>query len=208
MAGDECPKIYGTITASMRAPTLAAIATAIATMTLAADQRRESSACQTDIVSATVVSTYCGHHDNGNEVLDLVVLWRGKPGWFLGVGQRGTGGSRTFGPGMNGIVSARETYGDVTIEFTADFDQRVATIGSFAIDLAKINTVAIDDIEGARKLSASAWTEPRLPADGDWNRALARKSVLIREFLQCDVPMPATSRHAPPVVTVCERLRR
>ena len=187
--------------------TLAAVAMAIATMTLAADQRRESSACQTDIVSATVVSTYCGHHENGNEVLDLVVLWRGKPGWFLGLG-RGTGGSRTFAPGMAGIVSAREMYGDVTIEFTADFDRRVATIGSFPIDLSKVNTVAIDDVEGAGRLSASAWTEPRLPADGDWNRALARKSVLIREFLRCDVPMPATSRHTLPIVTVCERLRR
>jgi hypothetical protein len=85
---------------------------------------------------------------------------------------------------------------------------RAAKAGSFAIDLSKINTVAIDDIEGAPKLSASAWTEPRLPADGDWHRALARKSALIREFLQCDVPMPATSRPSPPVVTVCERLRR
>ena len=191
----------------MHAPTLAALATAIATITLAADQRRESSACQTDIVSATVVSTYCGHHEKGNEVLDLVVLWRGKPGWFVGVG-RGTGGSRTFAPGMGGTVSARETYGDVILEFAADFDRRMAKLGSFEIDLSKINTVAIDDIEGARKLSASAWTEPRLPADGDWNRALARKSALIREFLQCDVPMPATARQSPPVVTVCERLRR
>ena len=173
-----------------------------------AHQRRESSSCQTDIVSATVVSTYCGHHENGSEVLDLLILWRGKPGWFLGAGLRGTGGTRTFGPGINGIVSSRETFGDVTIEFGADFDRRTATIGSLAIDLSKVNTVTIDDVEGAGRVSAQVWTEPRLPADGDWNRALARKSALIREFLQCEVPMPSTPRNGPPVVTVCERLRR
>lgn len=40
-------------------------------------QQRESSSCQSDVVSSTVVSTFCGHHEGEHEVLDLLILWRG-----------------------------------------------------------------------------------------------------------------------------------
>src|SRR3954465_8981493 len=86
-------------------------------------QPRESASCQSNIVSSTVVATFCGHRQGDNEMLDLLILWRGRPGWF----QRhhpggGGGGSRVFGAGTNGAVSQHQTYGDVTIAFDANFD--------------------------------------------------------------------------------------
>ena len=176
---------------------------------LAAIQPVESTSCQTDIVSSSVVATFCGHRQGDNLVLDLLILWRGQPGWYFGTSQRGTAGSSTFGGGLKGTVSSQEMYGNVTIGFEADFDRRSATIGAVAVDLRKANTFVIDGVEADRKVFASIWIEPRMPLTGDWNLALARQSREVREALRCDIPMvaaPAPNRI--PVMTVCERLKR
>ncbi len=132
----------------------------------AACQPRESTSCQSNIVSSTVVATFCGHRQGDNEILDLLILWRGKPGWFqrrYPGGVAGRGGSRVFGGGTNGIVSAYEAYGDVTIAYDANFDTNVATIGQSTVKLDHINTVLIDDVDGDWHTSATRWTEPGLP---------------------------------------------
>src|SRR3954451_2669060 len=86
----------------------------------AAQQQSEAVSCQSDIVSSTVVSTFCGHRQGENQVIDLLILWRGKPGWFQEhrpSGTGGGGGSRRQGAGTAGQVSEHKTYGDVTIGF-------------------------------------------------------------------------------------------
>src|SRR5262245_32434069 len=75
---------------------------------------RDSRSCQSDVVSSTVVATFCGHRQGDTEVVDLLVLWRGKPRWF-GAGGTGGAGSRKFGAGTNGVVSHSQYYGAVTI---------------------------------------------------------------------------------------------
>src|SRR5215831_5434383 len=81
----------------------------------APQQPRESVSCQSDIVSSTVVETFCGHRHGDNEIVDLLILWRGKPGWFQmrGTGRNGSASSRRFGAGTNGVVSHSQSYGDV-----------------------------------------------------------------------------------------------
>lgn len=185
----------------------------VTALTAAACQSRESASCQSDIVSSTVVATFCGHRQGDNEVLDLLILWRGKPGWFqrhqLG---SGGGGSRLFGAGTNGQVSEHKTYGDVTIAFDANFDTNVVTIGRSTVKLDHINTVIVDDVDGDWHASATRWTEPRLQLVGDWNLALASRSSELLRDLRCDIPMPDPSASAGvsqvPVITVCEKLKK
>lgn len=189
----------------------------ISVMVLAADvpwQQSESASCQSDIVSSTVVSTFCSHRQGDNLMIDLLILWRGKPGWFQGHsgGGAGGGGSRRFDAGSKGQVSEHKTYSDVTIGFDANFDTNVVTIGRSAVTLDHINTVIIDDVDGEWRISSTRWTEPRLPLVGDWNLALARRSNELLRYLRCDIPMPHTSPSYPvrqrPIVTVCERLKK
>ena len=108
----------------------------------AALQPRESARCQSDIVSSTVVATFCGHRQGDKEVLDLLILWRGKPGWFhwKGTGRHGSAGSSSFGAGTRGVTSQSTTYGDVTIAFHANFDTSVATIGP---SLSQVRVVTV-----------------------------------------------------------------
>jgi hypothetical protein len=56
------------------------VATALAGGSFALSQRREAPGCQASIVSSSVVATYCGHAENGDDVLDLLILWRGGAG--------------------------------------------------------------------------------------------------------------------------------
>jgi hypothetical protein len=188
---------------------LLSVTIGIAALAAVARQPRESVSCQSNIVSSTVVATFCGHRQADEEVLDLLILWRGTPGWFQR-GSGGGGGSRTFGAGTNGQVSQYEAYGDVTIAFAANFDTKVVMIGPSTVPLDHINTVMIDDVDGNWGSPATQWTEPRLPLAGDWNVALVRRSSALLRYLRCDVPMPQARVSYPgprlPIVTVCEKL--
>jgi hypothetical protein len=177
-------------------------------------QMRESTSCQSNIVSSTVVATFCGHRQGDNEILDLLILWRSKAGWFQRhyLGSDGVGGSRVFGAGTRGKVSENRTYGDVTIAFDADFDSNVVTVGQFTVKLSQINTVAVDNVDGDWQMSETRWTEPHLPLVGDWNVALVQRSRALLLDLRCDLPMPAPLASYPvqqvPVITVCEKLKK
>jgi hypothetical protein len=177
----------------------------------AAQQSRESASCQSDIVSSTVVSTFCGHRDGDNEILDLLILWRGRPGWFQwkGTGSRGSAGSGQSGGGTKGVVSRSQSYGDVMIGFDANFDSGVVTIGQSTIRLDQVNTVVVDDVDAVWRISATRRTDPALPLVGDWNLSLARRSRELVSDLRCDIPMPAPPPVPQvPVMTVCDKLKR
>jgi hypothetical protein len=51
-------------------------------------QRPESTSCGSNIVSGTVVATFCSHVSGTDQLLDLLILWRGAPGWFQEAGGR------------------------------------------------------------------------------------------------------------------------
>jgi hypothetical protein len=176
-------------------------------------QMQEGPSCQSDIVSAAAISSFCGHAEGAAQVLDLVILWRAEPGWFQAPtpgGVHGGGGSRSFGAGTRGHVSEIRRYGDITIGFDADFDAEVLTVGTSAIPLDRVNTVILDYVAGEWRVTAKRWTAPRPPMAGDWNLALARRSPEFLRDLRCLVPMPAPvpARPGPPVLTVCERMKQ
>ena len=138
--------------------------------------------CQSNIVSSTVVASFCSHREGDNELLDLLILWRGKPGWFLRRSPAdggGVGGSERFGGGMRGAVAQQQTYGAVTIAFDANFDTSVVTIGPSTV--AGSRERGVDDVT-AIGMSATRWTEPRRRLAGDWNVALARRSPQLQDL--------------------------
>ena len=174
-------------------------------------QLNESANCQSNIVSSTVVATFCGHRQGANEMLDLLIVWRGAPGWFHNrhFGSGG-GGFKQFGAGTRGYVAMHQAYGDVTISFDADFDANTVTIGEQTVALDRMNTILVDKVDrpGVHQISAMRWTAPRLPLGGDVNLILVQRSRELLNDLQCDIPMPTPPSPIPqaPVITVCEKL--
>ncbi len=146
-------------------------------------------------------------------MLDLLIVWRGSPGWFqnrqLG---GGGGGFKTSGAGTKGYVAMHQAYGDVTISFDADFDANIVTIGERTVALERMNTIVVDKVDrpGVHHISAMRWTEPRLPLGGDVNLILARHSRELLNDLHCDIPMPTPPPRIPQaaVITVCEKLKQ
>jgi hypothetical protein len=183
-------------------------------------QPHEPTGCGSNIVSSTVVATFCGHREGDAEMLDLLILWRGQPGWFQRrlTGSTGSRGEHTipFSNVANGRSSEYSTYNDVTFGYEADFDLRAATVEKTAIDLDEVNTILVDHVDAAaaRRIVDRRRLSPRLPLVGDYNLFAIRRSRLLVTFLQCDIPMPLprSSRgvpvQQPPVITVCEKLTR
>ena len=172
---------------------------------------RDQASCQYNIVSSTVVAAYCSHREGNNELVDLLIAWRGQPGWF-GDGATGGSGKRRFGAGTNGRVSQSAVYNDVTIAFDADFDAGTVAIGDVTVTLRGVNAILIDQVERAdpRPMSTRLWIEPDLPLGVNVNLVMAQRSRELREFIRCEVPMPAASPRRmvprPHIVTVCEKL--
>src|SRR5262245_50063453 len=130
---------------------LASIVTFSTLAATIAAQRPEDIGCQADIVSSTVVGSFCGHRQGDRQVLDLLILWRGRPGWFhqKGPGYGGYSGSSSFGGGMKSVISESISYGDVRIEFDVNFNTGVLTIKQSTIMLDRINTVIVDNVDAA-----------------------------------------------------------
>jgi hypothetical protein len=179
-------------------------------------QSQETATCGSNIVSPTVVSTYCGHRMDSVEMLDLMILWRGTPGWFQRAGGGGGGGGSSQGGGTKGRVYQYSTYGDITIGFDADFDANTVKIGEELLALGGVNAVFVDGVDepGARRISATRWIEPGLALTSDMNKmlVLARRSRELLDYLRCDIPMPEPPptrfpRPRMPIVTVCEKLK-
>jgi hypothetical protein len=178
-------------------------------------QVRESATCETNIVSATVVATYCSHRSGDDDIIDLMILWRGSAGWFQRrtTGRFASGGSHTVGGGSAGHVTEHRLYGDVEIRYNADFDSGIVTIGNVApIALHKVNAVLVDGVdrpEGGR-VQRTLSVAPHVTLGGDHNLKVIQSSSALIAFLQCEIPMPASRSPLPqpPVVTVCEKLAR
>jgi hypothetical protein len=175
--------------------------------------------CGTNIISSTVVSIYCGHREGDDEMLDLLVLWRGTPGWFNRAGGRGSSGGSSgvgAGRGTKGFAYQYSTYGDITIGVDLNFDANTAKIGEEVFALDSVNIVFIDGVgePGGGRVYDTRWIEPKLPLVGDPNVLIAQRSREVVNYLRCDIPMPApqTTTRMPPipvplVITVCERLQ-
>lgn len=115
----------------------------------------------------------------GNQI-DLLVLWRGAPGWLLGserMTTSGTSSSRTL----------FLTYGPVHLDITFDRAQRIATIDGRQLTLPEPkNTVLVDGV-GTGKLTVST-----IAADLSVDSAnplvadILKRSPEVVAFLRCD----------------------
>jgi len=124
---------------------------ALAVVMIGFGMHAQTSAGSNRTLSPTTVA-YWQQHENGDGTgtLDLLVLWRGTPGWFF------RGGSSSGGGGIHGGFAQWQgthsmTYGDVTLtmEFTSqskNFDpaSTVVTILDRKIQLRDTNVILID----------------------------------------------------------------
>jgi hypothetical protein len=174
----------------------------------------QPSAGSNRVLSPTTVA-YWQQHDNGDGTgsLDLLVLWRGSPGWFFRSGGTSGGGGAHGGFGQ-WQATHWMTYGDVTLTLdlkstSKDFNPAttVVTILDREIALRDTNVVLIDAADsGTPMIIGARYVDPRFSGT-DAVAAIVKRTAELFEFLQCDVTLPDANQQAM-MALVCGQMRR
>ena len=100
-------------------------------------------------VSPSVMATELGSVDAaGRGTLQLLILWRGTPGWFLrGGGGSSSGGGGSMGPGSSMIFSHWISQGGVNLTVRFDPAARKVWIQDKEIALDDANVVLVDGVD-------------------------------------------------------------
>ena len=145
--------------------------------------------------------------------LELLVLWRGSPGWFRrplpGSGRVSFDDvsvfSRPEGNGGDGTAVRIESrvaieQGGVTLELRFDAENATVYVQGQRFPLDGDNVILVDDVDGAGgpqvtgalridpEFTVTRFAEPRFSGGIE---LLLRRSQAMLDFLRCDVPLPA-----------------
>jgi len=143
------------------------------------------------VASPTVVATYRAHDGgDGTSILDLLVLWRGSPGWFMRVN------GASSGSGLNGGFGQWysyqwASYSGITLMVEYDSARNTAKIRDREISLNNANVVLIDGVDSSNPtFLGTQWIDPSLSGTGDPVPTIMKRSPELFEFLRCDLTLP------------------
>jgi len=141
-------------------------------------------------VTPGVTATYTGTGPpNGPWTLQLLVLWRGSPGWTASASTGGGGAMQ----GPSPPVTQSVMFEGRTLELQLDEKSRQVRLGAEVLDLGQSNVVLIDDVDsatGARIAGAVRLQPAVVEPFMDPLVALIGRSPELLDFLQCGKPMP------------------
>ena len=137
----------------------------------------------TSVISPVVVGQWFANRLNGKEILELLVLWRGTPGWFRQPGGVGDSG------GDPGSHHTWLKYG--VVDLSLDFDEttrRVTLQGRDRITLGTNNVLLIDEVDGPHgpRIVDTFAIAGTMPGSVGQIAPLLRDSARIMAFLRCD----------------------
>ena len=162
----------------------------------------------TQPVSSVALASWVTRYGNdGVHALELLVVWRGQPGWFLRSGPRSSSAG-----GSGSSFHSTSQFGGVTMSLDFDSATRVAEIQGQRVDLKDSNVVLIDNVDRPDGLSVSGQlhVDPEVALLGGGHPdidAVFMRSADIVSFLKCDVPLPG-GRGPGSVGSTCARLIR
>lgn len=148
-------------------------------------------------VSAAVMVTGKPRNTDAGDVLELLVLWRGTPGWFAKGGRSGSsGGSSERG------WRHRFADGGYEFEITGDSAGGAAAILGRTIDLKEANVVFVDGVDSQTGpvIVGTLMIDGKLdggPEQGP-NRILRLLGRVppLREYLRCETSLPNPAMQA------------
>jgi hypothetical protein len=149
----------------------------------------------TQAISPAVVATILTRQERDKPPeLELLVLWRGTPGWFMqaqggggGMSSGGNGGGG-IGDGGRGPVYQRMFFGSLSFELEFDPQKQTAKIQGREVSLQNANVILVDDVDsaGGPQILGTRWVEPHLAAGPMGVESIIQRSPELFEFLRCD----------------------
>ncbi len=128
------------------------------------------------------------NHLSGPLTLELLVLWRGAPGWFA----QGTGKSESGGGDSNGHYWVHLQEGSIDLDLDLNMDKRIATIGGSDTALGEANVLLVDGVgsAGVPTVHATASVPSAVEAPPGGLYAALRAVPNVLSFLQCESRLP------------------
>ena len=156
-------------------------------------------------VSLSVLATsMCVVDASGRGTLELLILWRGSPGWFRksdGGGGSSSGGGGSMGPGNTPMIRNEWiSQGGVNLAVRFDPAARKVWIQEKDIALDDANVVLVDGVDSPAgpqvvrtlRIDPEYQTTPRGPVP---SQTFIRRSPELVEFLQCDATVAGLSTY-------------
>lgn len=172
----------------------------------------QTSAGSNRVISPTVVA-YSQQHDSGDGTnsLDLLVLWRGTPGWFMR-GDASAGGDSGRGGFGHWTMTHTMSYGDIRLTIrlqstSKEFEPAttVLSILDREVPLRNTNVVLIDGADsGTPTIVGTQHVDPTF-AGPDAIAAIIKRSRDLFQFLQCDAALSDPVQGA--IRARCEQMR-
>jgi hypothetical protein len=175
--------------------------------------RAQTSAGFNRVISPAVVAYWQSHETGaGAGSLDLLVLWRGAPGWFTR-GTSSAGGGEMSGGFGKWSAYHWMSYGDLTLmmEFRSDSkdlppESTTLTVLGRDISLRDANVVLIDGVDtGAPTIAGTERVDP-LFLGADPVAAIVKRSPALFDFLRCDAIVSDTQVQTI-IESICRQMR-
>ena len=163
-------------------------------------------------VSPAVVATFVWRSQPpGSPELQLLVLWRGTPGWFMrgpnGYTQSGSGqaGVDESGPG---VVVEHWSYAGTRLDLEFDPSKRAARVQDHEIALGSANVILVDDVDGetGSKIAGSLQVDALFRDEPAEIEVIIRRNPELYDFLRCDAKLP-DAKSQPMFDSRCARMK-
>lgn len=158
---------------------------------------------QTRPVSPSVLATLFSRDGK----IELVVLWRGGPGWFGAGDHAGSSG----GSGANGAFTTRLDYGGIKLALIYNGHTRTATVQGRTVPLAdNTNVILVDGVDAADGPTSiePAVLDTRLDSPNPTLASVFSRSSEVVAFLRCDVGTRSEIATRMVNQLVCDELKR
>jgi hypothetical protein len=164
------------------------------------ENRFQGPTAQTSLpMSPSVLATFIAHGEplpfspgqpppvppTGPLTLDLLVLWRGAPGWYLKGGHSAASG----GGDDKGHVNVQMQRGGVELDLTLDRQKGVAVIAGNEVVLDGANVVLVDGVgvPGGLTFAGTGSVDPKVEDLKTGAYAVLRGAPDLIPFLRCEV---------------------
>ena len=153
-------------------------------------------------ISPAVMATFIAHGEpqpppippqtlTGPMTLDLLVLWRGAPGWFL----KGDHSSGSSWGDDRGHVNVRLEQGGVVLEIDLNKQNGTARIAGHDLALGDANVILVDgvDLPEGPKVVGTQSVDPLTEPLPDGLYIILRRAPDLLPFMQCGAVLPDTA---------------